>query len=186
MKLNDLEILEKFKKEEYSGFKFLFDQYYKPLCIYSFKYCDSFSKAEDIVQDFFVKFWEDKLYKKLDSNIGPYLFKSIKNNTLQYIKTKSRYQFDDIESQVNRLIDDEDIDIESIEKEKVKLYKEIEALPKKSREVFKVIVIENLKYKEAAEQLGVSVNTIKTHYSRALKQLRNSLDIIIVLLLFLK
>jgi len=183
MRLNDLEILEKLKKEDYSGFKILFDQYYKPLCIYSFKYCDSFSQAEDIVQDLFVKFWENKLYKKLDSSIGPYLFKSVKNNTFQDIKNKSRYQFDDIESQVNGLFEDEDIDIENIEKEKNRLYKEIEALPEKSREVFKLIVIENLKYKETAEQLGVSVNTVKTHYSRALKQLRNSLNIIIVLLL---
>lgn len=183
MRLNDLEILEKLKKEEYSGFKILFDQYYKPLCIYSFKYCDSFSQAEDIVQDLFVKFWENKLYKKLDRSIGPYLFKSVKNNTLLDIKNKSRYLFEDIENQLNRLIEDEIGDIENIEKEKIKLYKEIEALPKKSREVFKVLVIENLKYKEAAEQLGVSVNTIKTHYSRALKQLRNSLNIIIVLLL---
>lgn len=183
MSLNDLEILEKLKKEDYSGFKTLFNQYYKPLCIYSFKYCDSFSQAEDIVQDLFVKFWDDKLYKKLDNSIGPYLFKSVKNNTLLTLKKESKYQFDDIESQVHELMEDEVIDIENIEKEKVKLYKEIEALPEKCKEVFKAIVIENLKYKEAAKQLGVSVNTVKTHYSRALKQLRNSLDIIILIML---
>lgn len=183
MILSDLEILNKLKKEDYSGFKNLFDQYYKPLCIYSLKYCDSFSQAEDIVQDFFVKFWDDKLYKKLDGSIGPYLFKAIKNNTLLYIKNKSKYRFENIENQVNGLIYDEGIDYESLEKEKIKLYKEIDALPEKCREVFKVIVIENLKYKEAAEQLGVSVNTVKTHYSRALKQLRKSFDIFIYLLL---
>ena len=78
---------------------------------------------------------------------------------------------------------DENVDMEFIEEQKKKLYKEIEALPIKSREVFKAIVLENLKYKEVALQLEISVNTVKTHYSRALKQLRNSLDIIIMLLL---
>lgn len=183
MILKDIEILNKLKKEDYSAFKNLFNQYYKPLCVYSLKYCDSYSQAEDIVQELFVKFWNDKLYHKINGNIGPYLFKSVKNNTLLFIKDKSRYQFEDIESQLNILIEDEIGDIENIEKEKIKLYKEIEALPEKCKEVFKAIVIENLKYKEAAAQLGISVNTVKTHYSRALKQLRNSLDIIIILLL---
>ncbi|SFS49031.1 RNA polymerase sigma-70 factor [Lutibacter maritimus] len=183
MRLNDSKILEKLKKEDYSGYRILFDQYYKPLCIYSLKYCDSFSQAEDIVQELFVKFWNDKLYMKLNGSIGPYLFKSVKNNTLLFIKDKGKYQFEDIENQLNQLMEDEIIDFENIEKEKIKIYQEIEALPEKCKEVFKAIVIENLKYKEVAEQLGVSVNTIKTHYSRALKQLRHSLDIIILLFL---
>jgi RNA polymerase sigma-70 factor (ECF subfamily) len=183
MRLSDSEILEKLKKEDYSGYRILFDQYYKPLCVYSLKYCDSFSQAEDIVQDLFVKFWNDKLYLKLNESIGPYLFKSVKNNTLLFVKNNAKYQFEDIESQINKLMEEEAIDLQNIEKEKVKLYQEIDALPEKCKEVFKAIVIENLKYKEAAAKLGVSVNTIKTHYSRALKQLRHSLDMIIILLL---
>jgi len=183
MRLKDLEILEKLKIGDQSGYKDLFDLYYMPLSIYSLKFCDSFDQAEDIVQDMFVKFWDEKLYLKLEGSIGPYLFKAVKNNTLLYIKKKAKYRFEEIEDQVNRLIDDEVVDLENIEEEKKKLYKEIEALPEKSKEVFKAIVLDNLKYKEAAEQLGVSVNTIKTHYSNALKQLRKSLDVIIVLLL---
>ena len=67
--------------------------------------------------------------------------------------------------------------------EKKKLYEQVEALPEKSREVFKAIVLENMKYKEVAEHLDISVNTVKTHYARALKQLRLKLDIIIMLML---
>lgn len=111
------------------------------------------------------------------------MFKSVKNNTLLFVKNNAKYQFEDIESQINKLMEEEAIDLQNIEKEKVKLYQEIDALPEKCKEVFKAIVIENLKYKEAAAKLGVSVNTIKTHYSRALKQLRHSLDMIIILLL---
>ena len=53
----------------------------------------------------------------------------------------------------------------------------------KKAEVFKAIVLENMKYKEVAEHLDISVNTVKTHYARALKQLRSKLDVIIMLLL---
>ncbi len=184
MSLKDTEILEKLKIGDQSGYKDLFDLYYIPLSVYSLKYCDSFDQAEDIVQEIFVKFWDEKLYLKLNNSIGPYLFKAVKNNTLSYLKKNKRYRFEKIEDQVNRIIiEDEVVDLENIEEEKRKLYRKIEALPLKSREVFKAIVLNNLKYKEAAEELGVSVNTIKTHYSNALKQLRKSLNIIIVLLL---
>lgn len=183
MKSQDFLILEKLNVGDASAYKELFDLYYIPLSIYSLKYCDSFELAEDIVQDLFIKFWDQKLYLKLDEAISPYLFRSVKNNTIQAAKRQNRYFFEDIEDQVDVLLDEEHLDLEHLEQEKIKLYKEIEALPLKSKEVFKAIVLENRKYKDVALELGISVNTVKTHYSRALKQLRNSLDIIIVLLL---
>jgi len=179
----DIEILQKLKNGDHSGYKELFDLYYIPLSMYSLKFCDSFAMAEDITQEIFMKFWDDKIYLKLEGSIGPYLFKAVKNNSLQAIQKKAKYRFEDIENQINSLIEEEKVDLSYLEDEKKKLYREIANLPEKSREVFKAIVLDNLKYKEAAEQLGVSVNTVKTHYSRALKQLRKSLDLIILLLL---
>lgn len=183
MELNDLQILEKLKEGDPLAYNQLFDKYYMPLCVYSLKYCDSFQLAEDIVQDLFVKIWDEKIYMKFDNVISPYLFKSIKNNTLQGIKKQSKYHFDAIEKVVNNLMDEEPLDFATLEEEKKKLYEQVEALPEKSKEVFKAIVLENMKYKEVAERLDISVNTVKTHYARALKQLRFKLDIIIMLML---
>mgnify|MGYP003634391775 CR=1 FL=1 len=183
MNLNDLKILNKLKLGSSDAFKELFDLYYIPLSTYALKYCDSFSLAEDVVQDLFIKIWDKKLYMDFEEKIGPYLFKAVKNNSLQAIKKKSKYQFVEIEEQVNKLIIDENLDIKYIEEEKKKLYEEIDALPKKCKEVFKAIVLDNLKYKEVASQFGISVNTVKTHYSRALKQLRNVTYLIILLIL---
>lgn len=186
MNSKDIIILEKLKIGNSFGFKELFDFYYMPLCVYSLKYCDSFTLAEDIVQDLFIKFWDEKLYIKLDGGIGPYLFKSVKNNTLQVVKKKSKYRFEEIENHVNKLMGDEIVDMVIIERDKEKLFKEIELLPSKGKAVFKAIVLDDLKYKDVASKLGISVNTVKTHYSRALKQLRKSLNSIIILLLVQK
>jgi RNA polymerase sigma-70 factor (family 1) len=180
---NDNKILEQLKLGNPSSYKELFDLYYMPLSIYSLKFCDSFELAEDIVQELFVKLWDEKLYMKLEGAISPYLFKSVKNNTLQAMKKTSKFRFEEIEDNVNKLIAEESVDFEFIESEKNKLFKQIEALPQKSKEVFKAIVLDNLKYKEVASELDISVNTVKTHYSRALRQLRSSLDLIILLLL---
>ncbi|WP_428741740.1 RNA polymerase sigma factor [Tenacibaculum sp.] len=178
MNANDFEILNKIKKRDSDAFKELFDLYYLPLSTHALKYCDSFVMAEDVVQDLFVKIWDDKLYMKFDKIIGPYLFKAVKNNALQAIKSKTKYRFEDIENQVDNLLVEENLDKEFIKQEKKKLYQKIEDLPRKSKEVFMSIVLENLKYKEVALKYGISVNTVKTHYSRALKQLRNTVQTI--------
>lgn len=183
MQSKDAQILKKLKSGDPDAYKELFDLYYMPLSIYSLKYCDSFQLAEDIVQEFFVKLWDEKLYMKFDTPMSPYLFKSVKNNTLQAIKKESKYKFEDIEDQINKLMEDDPFDEASMEEEKRKLFKQVEALPEKSKEVFKAIVLQNMKYKEVAAHLNISVNTVKTHYARALKQLRSKLDIIIMLLL---
>ena len=44
---------------------------------------------------------------KLEGAVGPYLFKSVKNNTLQAVKRKSKYRFEEIEDQINKLMEDE-------------------------------------------------------------------------------
>jgi len=183
MKLNDLQILEKLKEGDPLAYNQLFDKYYMPLCVYSLKYCDSYEMAEDIVQDFFVRMWDTKLYLKLENPINSYLFKSVKNNTLQTMKKESKFVFQDIENVVNNLMEDEPLDFATLEEEKKKLFEQVEALPEKSKEVFKAIVLDNMKYKEVAKHLDISVNTVKTHYARALKQLRFKLDVVIMLLL---
>lgn len=180
---HDAKILKKLKKGDSYAYKELFDFYYMPLSVYALKYCDSFQLAEDVVQDLFVKIWDEKIYLKFENVVGPYLYKAVKNNILQVVKKQSKYRFEEIENQTNFLLEEEKFDVEEIEKEKQKLLKEVEALPEKMKEVFKAIVLQNLKYKEVAEQFNISVNTVKTHYSRALKQLRKSLNIIIVILL---
>ena len=63
---------------------------------------------------------------------------------------------------------------------------ELQRLPEKCREVFTAIVLENMSYKDVATKLNVSVNTVKTHYPRALKQLRDNIDTIILLILIRK
>lgn len=179
----DLEILQNLKKGDEKAYKELFDLYYIPLCIYSLKYCYCYDVAEDIVQDLFIKFWNEKLYLKIDNTISPYLFKAVKNNSLQF--QKSNPHTDEINDYLYKVIegDEEEIDMESLEREKEKLYQEIEKLPEKSREIFKAIVLDNLRYKEVANQFDISVNTVKTQYSRALSKLRESLDIIVLLLI---
>ena len=176
------EIITKLQKRDESGLRQLFDLYYTPLCVFSLKYLDSFEKAEDIVQEVFINFWENRRFVGISGSIRSYLFAAVKNNSLNYLRKNSRIRFEEIEDHVIPMIE-EGRDLEDLERKKTQLYKELDQLSQQSRRVFEAIVFENQKYKEVAEELDVSVNTVKTYFSRALKQLRGSLSVIVWLLL---
>ncbi|MCI9843580.1 RNA polymerase sigma factor [Flavobacterium pectinovorum] len=187
MQLNDKLILEKLKNGEdsRSAFKELFELYYVPLASYSLKFCNSYIAAEDIVQEVFIKFWDQQLYFKCPETAGPYLFRAVKNNSLKLIQRHKTIYFESVENQINLVYDEDFIDEQSVEAKKIKLYQEIELLPAKGQEVFKAIAFHNKTYNEVAIELNISINTVKTHYSRSLKQLRTALYLLI-LFLFIK
>lgn len=182
MELKEQEIIDKLRNGDELGLRQLFDLYYTPLCVLSLKYIDSFEQAEDIVQNVFIDFWEKKRFFLISLSLRSYLFTTVKNNSLFFLKQNSRIHFECLEDQYDIQMD-EILEVEDLEKKKEQLYKELDNLPSQCRRVFEAIVFENLRYKEIAKELDVSVNTIKTHYSRALKQLRSSLNIIIFILL---
>ena len=139
------------------GLKSLFDLYYKPLCIFAMNFLDSFGESEDIVQDLFVKFWEKYKDKQFEGSLRAYFFTAVRHNCAKVLKLKNRYNLQ--------------LEEEYIEE------------PVYSEEEFELIVLKDMKYKEVADFLGLSVNTVKTHFARALKQLRSSLQILLVFLL---
>ncbi len=182
MKTQEQIIIEKLSNGDESGLRLLFDLYYAPLCVYAFKYLDSFENAEDIVQEAFITLWNKQRLINFTGSIKSYLFSIVRNNSINLIKKDSKYRFEDVEDISNKIIE-ENFESEELDKRKEKLYKEIEKLPEQRKNVFKAIVFERLKYAEVAEDLDVSINTVKTHYSRALKQLRSSIDTIILIMM---
>ena len=83
------------------------------------------------------------------------------------LKLKNRYNLQLEEEYIDEPVYSE----EEFEGECRKLYAEIARLPEQCRKVFELIVLKDMKYKEVADFLGLSVNTVKTHFARALKQL---------------
>ena len=73
----DKYILELFRTSPKEAFRLLFDAYHMKLCIYAVQLTDSFEMAEDIVQDFFIYFWEKKYYLKINQNLRYYLYLSL-------------------------------------------------------------------------------------------------------------
>lgn len=182
MKIEDQKIIATFKRNDEQGLQLLFDRFYRPLCVYALKFIDDMQVAEDLVQDVFVRFWEEKKYRSVQGSLKNYLFVSIRNRSINYLTSKKVVNTDYIET-LKKEFTFHQFEEDELEEKKKKLNQEIAKLPPQSQKVLKMIVFERKKYKEVAEELDVSINTVKTHFSRALKHLRGVMDVIIILML---
>ncbi|MFI1772279.1 RNA polymerase sigma-70 factor [Thalassobellus citreus] len=167
------EILELYKKNEKLAFKLLFDTYYIPLVLFANKIIKNEHSSEDIVQETLISFWQKKSLSSVKTNLDSFLFRSVKNKTLNYLNSKDRRQ------EVFMSITEEHIKTKALiseeAEEHIKLYKTIELLPQERRRVFELVYIEGHKYKEAADILGISINTVQTQLRRSLQFLREKL-----------
>lgn len=183
---DETEIIKYLKQGDERCMRMVFEAYYQALCVYALKYPVGFEDVEDIVQELLISFWENKRKKDFSGSVRAYLLGATQKACLNYLKTTGRYIIEDISDYSERLgqeflqLNDE----EAIIRRK-KLKAALDRLPEKGREVFIAIVLEGLQYKEVAEKFGISVNTVKTQYARALKQLREYLDHVVWTLLFI-
>ena len=167
----DMKLLEELRSNNESALRKLFDLYYIPLCLYSYQITDSFEQSEDIVQDFFISFWEKKLYNKISINLRSYLFQSVRNMSLTAIAKRDQNIIEEFEEASYSPIEDK-YDNDELQMKRDLLYAELKSLSKQEYNVLTAIVFDNKRYKEVASDLEISVNTVKTHLSRALKHLR--------------
>lgn len=161
--------------------KELMNKYYSQLCVVSVQYTDSLEIAEDIVQDVFLRFWEENKLLSVETNPKAYLFRSVRNASIDYIRKNNYRVFTDIEEA--NLISEEEISEEELSLQYERLYQIISQLSPQEQTVLNAIVVENKRYKEVAEEMNVSVNTVKTYFSRALRTLRKELPLSILLIL---
>ena len=167
--------LDLLKQGDKKGLKEIFDLLYTPLCLYSQKFVGNIAIAEDIVQDVFISFWENKNYLKVKTNVSSYLNQSVKNRSLNYIRDNKLKTNEWLEEYENIYAE---IPVQDNFQEEIlkKVNQAIEELPTGSRKIFKSIVMDGLSYKAAADFHNISINTVKSQLRRATKILSKKLD----------
>ena len=168
-------LFERIKKSDDKAFEILFHKYYRYLCLFATKIINDNDAAEEIVQDFFVKLWEKREQLKIETSLKNYLFRSVKNlclNFIQHNRTKMRYA-QIVISEVETNFSDESNYPEIELSEKIE--ESINSLPEKRKEIFRLSRQEGLKYHEIAQKLNISIKTVETQMSMAIKTLRELL-----------
>ena len=172
----DQEICSLLKVRKIGGMELLFREYYKPLVVWATTFLHDTQRAEDIVQDFFIYFWEKKYYLKINQNLRYYLYLSVRNAAINALQKNNMLSMEEL-SGIDMGIPEESIDEEEQEERNKLLLEKLQKLPHQELQVVRAVIMENKKYKEAAEELHISVNTLKTHLTRALKQLRKEYNL---------
>ncbi|UII77661.1 RNA polymerase sigma-70 factor [Flagellimonas sp. HMM57] len=181
---NDILLAKRLSSGDSKAYDYLMDSFYQNLCVYAYSLTGDDSKAEDLVQNVFVKLWINR--KKINPKyaIKNFLYKSVYNEFIDdYRKNKPVIYLE------KKYLEAIDLVVENDERnfdELIKLvHKEIENLPKKCKRIFLLSKKEGLTHLEISELLGVSVKTVEGHMSRAFKTLGEKLGPKIEAALFL-
>lgn len=168
----ELLLLKKMKAGDESALEFFFNEYMEILYFRALGFVHDQLVAQDIIQEVFIKFWEHRAQLEISFSVYAYLNQAVANackNHLEYVSVRRRYANRYMEN-----FEEEEAEYEADELEglRVQLHGFIDSLPDKCREIFILSCVEGLKYREVAERLGVSVNTVKTQVKVAYQRLR--------------
>jgi RNA polymerase sigma-70 factor (ECF subfamily) len=173
------------QKGNENAFNCLYERYVVYLINIALKKTNSLETAKDCVQDVFISIYHRKKFLKPATSLKAYLYKALQNKIYNFhIKELTRNQYEEVAAgQMNRLGDDV---FENYNKKElqVMIEKVINQLPPQCRKVFLMSREDQLPYKEIATQLNISVNTVDQHIQKALRKLRSSLTLLIMLFCF--
>jgi RNA polymerase sigma-70 factor (ECF subfamily) len=169
-------LIEALRNGDEKAYAYLIDTYHHKLCVYANSLVKNIYSAEDIVQNVFIKVWEQRTRLKSDYALKSFLYKLVYNEFIDlYRKNQSLFSLEKSYYDALNSIVFED-DSESFQRVLNVVNKEIQNLPPKCKEVFILSKKEGLTNIEIAEHLDVSVKTVEAQITKAFSLLRSSLE----------
>ena len=190
MSLNeDQSYISGLRKRDTQTYEVVFKKYYQPLVMFVVRHVGNEDVAKDIVQDIFFKLFESSHSLPDNFQLKSWFYRVARNAAVDYLRhlqVEDKYKF----LMAEAMISIPDIDEEIDEQVYAKVNLAIESLPEQCRLIIKLNVLEGKKYQEIAEELGITINTIRTQVSRGYKKLRDILseevDSSVLFFMFLK
>lgn len=184
---DDPTLLQAIRHGDTTAFDTLFRTYYEPLCHYAGSLTDGdLDEAEDLVQQTFVKLWEQRTAFEVQWSVKAYLYKMVHNrclNRLRDARTRDKYKAYNAE----QLEQGHEHDPGAASELNDRILQALTALPPECRRIFELSRFEELKYREIADQLGISIKTVETQMGKALRLMRTELaDYLVTLIAILQ
>ncbi|MCH5234887.1 MAG: RNA polymerase sigma-70 factor [Muribaculaceae bacterium] len=152
-----------------SEFDIYFRKLYLPLGMFALRMVEDPDVAEDLVSNTFANVWQ-KLVEGLEiGNFKSYLYQSVRNECLLFLRNKKETVG------LENILDVDEETIDSSERD-AKIWKAIDQLPEKCRQVFLLSKHDGLSNEEIAQEMGISIKTVKNQMTKAFSRLRESLS----------
>lgn len=166
---------EKHNQLSKQQFENLFRTHFQHLVNFATQYVNEQSIAEDICQKIFLTLWEKRDTINPNQSIKSYLFTAVRNKCLNHIRDHKKFRSTVLDLDCGEIDLAEPTAVEADDALSLQVKHALEQLPQKCRQVFELSKFQNLKYKEIAEELDISVKTVEAHMGKALKTLRTLL-----------
>lgn len=184
----DYNLILKLKQNDESALKQIYNTYSDRVYNFSFFILKDTGWSEDIVQDVFMRFWHSRMKLDPKGNLWNYFYVITKRLSLNKLRDIISFDssFEHIWENISNLSDCSHQKL-LLKELSHSLDKILADLPERQREVFKMNKLEGFTYKQIADTLKISPNTVKNHMIQALKTVKKeALDIdYLVLLCFL-
>ncbi|WP_170827478.1 RNA polymerase sigma-70 factor [Roseivirga sp. 4D4] len=170
---DEIRLQQQLSQGSEKAFEEVFQAYFKVLTVFSKKFVQDLSVAEDLVQEVLLKLYENRRSIQFHTSLKAFLFQSVRNKSIDYLRSlKSKSDHHD---QFKLLSVAESADwndtMEQSELEE-RIAKAISVLPDQCQLIFKMSRFDGKRNQEIAEELDISKRTVETQVSNALKRLR--------------
>lgn len=185
MNPNEEIIWKSIQQQDKLVFEIYYKENYRSFFLLACKYLKNPVQAQEIVNDIFVKLWQDGHEMIIESSLKSYICKAIINRSINVLNKNKK------EAQNQKELghwSEEGYELRQLEETelKIRIYKAIDQLPEQCQRVFKMSRFEGMKQQGIADKLGISVKTVKNHITHALKQLGKAVDILLIATLIIK
>ncbi|HEY9260800.1 sigma-70 family RNA polymerase sigma factor [Chitinophaga sp.] len=168
---DDKLLLHQLREGDIKAYEQLFKKYYKSLTVDAYYLLKDETEAEDQVQSLFIEIWDKQLYHNITYSVKSYLHTAIRNKCLSFIE-KGKNEHKRFNAYVNTLEDEINENVVENKETENRLNLILNELPIQRLRAFSLVYLEDKKYKEAAEEMGITINSVKTHLKLALKILQ--------------
>lgn len=188
MELSELRLIDLVTEGSEMAFEKFFKTYFKSLHAYAFVMLQDEIMAEEVVQQVFYRIWEKKEQFRVHTSVKAFLYKTVYNECLNYLKHQKHkanhqnYVLYANRSQVSNENAAMRVELNELE---TQLKKAMNELPEQCRTIFYMSRFDELKYREIATQMGLSIKTIEAQMGKALKVLRKKLADFLPLIIWL-
>ncbi|GHV31228.1 RNA polymerase sigma-70 factor [Bacteroidia bacterium] len=171
-------------QDDEEAFRELFVQFFTPLCIFAKRYLNIIEDCENIVQDTFLKIWENRKSLNISTSGRNFLITSVRNACIDHLRKQESERRYLNELSENQLL--VQINLYSIKELEDMLSVALTGLSENVRNIFEMNRFEGKTYTTIASEQNLSVKTVEAYMTKALKHLRNELkDYLPFILLFL-
>jgi len=157
-----------------------FEQIYKDhlhlLCLAAFRILQDKEKANDCVQELFMELWEKNKIESLlkAGDINAYLYTCVRHKCFRLLQTENKHNRDIQQSVIFQdVFDLQQEQPEQLQENLIMLA--TDDMPAQPYKAFKLYMIDGKKRSEIADEMGISINTVKTHLKTAFRIARNNI-----------